>query len=89
MRGPENYLSWGRYNISNHLGAAFLTTLLAPDRPGLQQWRLVIGVTSRAIVAINGTVVYDTDAHPVQQVGGIFEHRFEAALAARGERHRR
>ncbi len=82
VRRPENYLSWGRYNISNHLGAAFLTTIATPNRPGAQQWRLVLGITSRAIVAINGAVVYDTDAHPVKQTDGVFEHRFEAALAA-------
>ena len=66
VRMPENYLSWGRYNISNHLGAAFLTTIITPEQPGAQRWRLVLGITSRAIVAINGAIVYDTDAHPGQ-----------------------
>ncbi|MCU0502181.1 MAG: hypothetical protein MUC51_10525, partial [Anaerolineae bacterium] len=82
VRMPENYLSWGRYNISNHLGAVFLTTIITPEQPGTQRWRLVLGITSRAIVAINGTTVYDTDAHPVKQTDGVYEHRFEAALAA-------
>ncbi|MGC8780713.1 MAG: hypothetical protein ACP5UQ_07605 [Anaerolineae bacterium] len=82
VRRPENYLSWGRYNISNHLGAAFLTTILTPDAPGPRHWRLVLGITSRALVAINGQMVYDTDAHPVEAAGGIFEHRFDAALEA-------
>jgi hypothetical protein len=82
VRMPENYLSWGRYNISNHLGAAFLTTVLTPDRPGHRQWRLVLGIGSRALVAINGVVVYDTDAHPAKQVDGVYEHRLEAALDA-------
>lgn len=82
VRMPENYLSWGRYNISNHLGAAFLTTTVTPEQAGPRAWRLVLGITSRAIVAINGAVVYDTDAHPVKQADGVFEHRFEAALAA-------
>jgi hypothetical protein len=81
VRRPENYLSWGRYNISNHLGAAFLSTIVAPGVPGAQHWRLVLGITSRAIVAIDGTVVYDTDAHPVKQADG-YEYRFEAALGA-------
>ncbi len=79
-RLPENYLSWGRYFISNHLAAAFLTTLLSAEQPGNCSWRLALGITSRAIVAINGVVVYDTDAHPVQAANGIYEHRFEAAL---------
>ncbi len=80
VRLPENYLSWGRYNISNHLAAAFLTTLLSSGQPGVRSWRLILGITSRAIVAINGTVVYDTDAHPVRQADAVYEHRFEAAL---------
>ena len=42
----------------------------------------MLGITSRAIVAINGTTVYDTDAHPVKYADGVYEHRFEAALAA-------
>jgi hypothetical protein len=33
VRGPEKYLSWGTYNIKNHLGAAFLSTLITPDKP--------------------------------------------------------
>ena len=82
VRMPENYFSWGRYNISNHLGAAFLTTIVTPDQPGGQSWRLVLGITSRAIVAINGAVVYDTDAHPVKQAAGVYAHRFAAALGA-------
>ena len=82
VRMPENYFSWGRYNISNHLGAAFLTTIITPEQPGAQRWRLVLGITSRAIVAINGAIVYDTDAHPVKHADGVYEHRFEAALAA-------
>ncbi len=82
VRRPENYLSWGRYNISNHLGAAFLTTIVAAEQPGVRSWRLVLGITERAIVALNGTTVYDTDAHPVKPAEGVYEHRFEAALAA-------
>ena len=43
VRRPEKYLSWGTYNISNHLGAAFLATLVTPDTPGLRRWRLSAG----------------------------------------------
>jgi len=82
VRRPEKYLSWGTYNISNHLGAAFLSTLVTPDKPGLRQWRLITGITSRAVVAINGTTVYDTDDHPVVPVNGIFEYTFEAELSS-------
>ncbi len=82
VRRPEKYLSWGTYNISNHLGAAFLSTRITPDQPGLRQWRLVTRIASQAIVSINGRVIYDTAEHSVDAVGGVFEYRFEAALQA-------
>jgi hypothetical protein len=79
-RRPEKYLSWGRYNISNHLGAVFLSTIVTPGKAGVHHWQLLTRITSRAIVAINGSVVFDTDAHPVEQAGGGFEYVFDAAL---------
>ncbi len=82
VRGPEQYLSWGRYNISNHLAAAFLTTVVVPDQPGPRQWTLLVGLRARALVAINGTVVYDTEAHPVEPAPLLAEYRFAAALAS-------
>jgi len=79
VRGPEKYLSWGTYNISNHLGAVFLSNIITPDKPGIRQWRLIIN-NSRAIVSINGTVVFDsTDASPKSE-GIVYEYHFEAAL---------
>jgi hypothetical protein len=80
VRRPEKYLSWGTYHISNHLGAAFLSTIVATDEPGPRQWRLVTRITSRALVAINGRVVYDTHACPTSPVDGSYLHPFEAAL---------
>ena len=80
VRRPEKYLSWGTYNISNHLGAAFLSTRLTPDEPGANEWRLVTRITSRAIVAINGTVIYDTEAHPADRIEGSYVYRFQAVL---------
>jgi hypothetical protein len=74
VRGPEKYLSWGTYNISNHLGAAFLSTIVSPDQAGLRQWRLFIN-DSRAIVSINGVVVFDNTNATAKN-----EYRFEAAL---------
>jgi len=82
VRRPEKYLSWGTYNISNHLGAAFLSTRLTPDQPGMRQWRLVTRMTSQALVSVNGRVVYDTAAHPINAVGGVYDYRFEAPLSA-------
>lgn len=81
VRRPENYLSWGTYNISNHLGAAFLSSTVTPAEAGLRTWRLVTGITSRAVVAINGVTVFDTDAHPVEQANSVFEYSFQAELA--------
>src|SRR5437588_10922391 len=79
-RRPEQYLSWGTYNIANHLGAAFLSTLVTPDEPGTRRWRLVTRIPSRAIVAVNGEIVYDTAAHPTESARGSFEYSFEADL---------
>ncbi|MGC9522717.1 MAG: hypothetical protein ACP5HG_12655 [Anaerolineae bacterium] len=84
VRRPEEYLSWGQYNISNHLGAAFLTTRMAldpeSDGAGAHQWRLYTAISLRALVAVNGEIVYDTAAHPVQREYGLFEYVFEAEL---------
>jgi hypothetical protein len=80
VRRPEAYLSWGTYNISNHLGAAFLTTVLRPNTPGAQQWRLAVGISSRAMVAINGEVVFDSASHSVSREDGFYTYTFEAAL---------
>ncbi len=80
VRRPEKFLSWGQYNISNHLGAAFLSTVLSPEEAGPKTWRLVTRITSRAVVSLNGAVVYDTEAHPAGRVSGSYEYRFRAAL---------
>ncbi|MBN1641287.1 MAG: hypothetical protein JXA09_08625 [Anaerolineae bacterium] len=82
VRRPEKYLSWGRYNISNHLGAAFLSTIVVPDAPGTQQLRLVTRITSRAIVCLNGRVIYDTQEHVAERADGSHVYRFAAALQA-------
>ena len=82
VRRPEEYLSWGTYNISNHLGAAFLTTRLTPEQPGNRRWRLFFDTTLRAIVAINGAVVYDTHNQPLAREHGFSTYTFEAVLDA-------
>ncbi len=80
-RRPEQFLSWGTYNIANHLGAAFLSTRLTPDRPGRRRWRLVTRITSRAIVAVNGAIVHDTATAPAERSDGSFVWSFDAHLA--------
>ncbi|MEJ2108290.1 MAG: hypothetical protein P8X48_13355, partial [Acidiferrobacteraceae bacterium] len=79
VRRPEKYLSWGTYNISNHLGAAFLSTVVTPDTPGLRHWRLLAGLSQRAVVVINGEIVYDTEGVVVDREY-LFIYDFEAAL---------
>ncbi len=80
VRSPEEYLSWGTYNISNHLGAAFLSTLLKPEKPGLRKLRLYSRIALRAIVSINGDEVFDTAAHPMRSVDGVYQYPFDADL---------
>lgn len=79
VRGPEKYLSWGTYNIKNHLGAAFLSTIVAPDKPGVRSIRLCIN-NARAIVCINGTIVFDSAHSTPKPQGILFEYRFAAEL---------
>lgn len=80
VRRPEKYLSWGTYNISNHLGAAFLSTVVTPEKPDLKQWQLYRAISLRAIVAINGTIVYDSEDQLAEPVYGLAGCRFEAEL---------
>ena len=79
VRRPEKFLAWGTYNIDNHLGAAFLSTVVTPDAPGSRRWRIVTRITARAVVAINGAVVHDT-AVGVVAVGGSLAQTFDAPL---------
>jgi len=80
VRRPEKYLSWGQYNISNHLGAAYLATSIVPEQPGPVGFRLVTRITSRAIVCVNGRTVCDTAAHETERTGGSYVYSFRAAL---------
>jgi hypothetical protein len=82
VRGPEQYLSWGTYNISNHLGAALLSTLLTPDQPGLRRWRILTRIYQRILVAVGGKVVFDSANQKGIVTQGVNEYTFEADLAA-------
>ena len=82
VRGPEKYISWGTYNIKNHLGAAFLSTLITPRsraKAGVRQWRLIIN-DSRALVFVNGAPVFDSANAASQRQGPAQEYHFAAAL---------
>lgn len=80
VRSPEEYLSWGTYNISNHLGAAFLSTILVPDEPGQRQWQLYVRNNARVQVYVNGQEVFDTAQNPVQPDDGVYHYSFQAVL---------
>jgi hypothetical protein len=80
VRGPEKYFSWGTYNIKNHLGAAFLATLMTPDQPGLHEWRAIARVGLRAILFINGQPAFDSADVREHAQDGVREYRFQAAL---------
>jgi hypothetical protein len=82
VRSPEKYLSWGTYNISNHLGAAFLSTILTPEQAGRRRLRLIQRITERGVVYINGSPALDTADCAVQPVQGVYEYEFEADLQA-------
>jgi hypothetical protein len=80
VRSPEQYLSWGTYNISNHLGAAFLSTWLAPAAPGRTTWRLVHRNPLLSVVYVNGAEIFRSDGQPADTSAGVFEYTFEEAL---------
>ena len=82
VRRPEKVLMWGRYNISNHLVAGFLTARVRPEKAGPAAFRLLMRISSRAQVYLNGKRVFDTEGAQVAGRGGTFEYRFEAELKA-------
>jgi hypothetical protein len=79
VRGPEKFLSWGTYNISNHLGAAFLSTIVTPEQAGARQWRLIVN-DARAIVFVNGSVVFDSANVSPERESMAYVYQFQAAL---------
>jgi hypothetical protein len=82
VRSPEQYLSWGTYNISNHLGTAFVSTRLSPQTPGLRKFNLISRISLRAVVYINGAQAFDSASLPVKSEGGVYTYPFEAELVA-------
>lgn len=80
VRRPEEYLSWGTYNISNHLGTAFLSTIITPEAAGTRRFKLSIMMTHHVLVAVNGDVVWSNTNIPFEQRTGLMEYPFEAAL---------
>ncbi|WP_420111604.1 hypothetical protein, partial [Pseudactinotalea sp.] len=82
-RRPEQFLSWGEYFLTNHLAAIFLSTRLMAGSEGRSvRWRLVTRISSRAVVAVNGEIVIDTDALAPRVSADGFEYHFTAPLQA-------
>lgn len=82
VRSPEQYLSWGTYNISNHLGAAFVSSLISPEAAGRRKLTLYCRIYLRAVVYINGVNVFDSDTCQVKSKDGVYIYPFEADLQA-------
>ncbi len=86
VRRPDKYLSWGNYYISNHLGAVFLSNRITPQTAGKQQMHLRTAMSMRCIVAVNGTLVYDSEGQPYTSAGNFYttirQYNFEAELNA-------
>jgi len=80
VRRPEKYLSWGTYNISNHLAAAFLSMRAMPSEAGPREWRILTRITSRALVSINGQLVFDSDREEMALRDGAYRYAFSAPL---------
>jgi hypothetical protein len=81
VRRPEPYLAWGNYYISNHLGSVLLTTSTKLLTPGARRWRLTQKINARAILTIDGQVVFDTDGQRPRIERGVGFYEFEASLA--------
>jgi hypothetical protein len=81
-RAPEPYLSWGTYNIKNHLGVAFLSTTVIPAQPGVKRWRILTRIYERVLAAIGGQVVFDSANSRGEMVQGFNQYTFEADLPA-------
>jgi hypothetical protein len=78
VRGPEEYLSWGTYNISNHLGAGVFSTVLVPEQTGRLRFRLLTRIYQRVLVAVAGKIVFDSGDDEGSPVDGAREYCFEA-----------
>lgn len=79
-RRPEPYLSWGNYYIANTLGAVLLATLVAAPAAGVRRWRLTQRLNARALVLLDGAVVFDTQGRQATKVDNTLVYEFEAPV---------
>jgi len=79
-RRPDKCLSWGKYFTSNHVGAVFMSTVLEPDSPGLFKFQFSHYISLRAVVAVNGKIVFDQD--PAKKLVRASDQEFEVELKA-------
>ena len=82
VRGPEQFLTWASWFPANHLAAAFLSTVVIPDQPGVRRWKLFTRIASYVTVTVNGESVFDTGIRPAVNMEGLdhSEFEFEATL---------
>ncbi len=62
VRKHEEFLSWGRYNFSNHCCSVFLATTFIPEYEGEKQFELL--TDARTIIGFNGEIVFDSENYP-------------------------
>lgn len=79
-RRPDRYLSWGEYFIANHLGIAFVSTLVKPAQAGKQRFQLSTLHTGQLLVAINGKLIFDSASQQGERRDGFTRYSFEAEL---------
>ena len=62
VRGPEQFLTWASWFPSNHLAAAFISTVVIPEQPGMRRWKLFTRIASYVTMTVNGKSVLDGEA---------------------------
>lgn len=80
VRRPDEYLAWGTYNISNHLGSAFFASVITPDKPGAHKWTISHIMAERLMVFINGVHVWDNSGVSFKATKGLTSYTFEGEL---------
>jgi len=81
VRKPERYLTWGRYNFSNYLGVAFLTTKLTLESYGNKKFKFL--TNARALISVNGETVFDTDRSQGEVKDNLLEYYFDLDLQSK------
>lgn len=81
VRRPEPMLMWGRYNIANHLGAAFLSTCIHVEKGGKTVFKLNTRISSRIQIFLDSCLIFDSDKAQSSHRAGTIEYGFDADLS--------